>query len=497
MRAARTRGSLLITALIFSALIAIALLSFLRLAAQSTTLSYRSFYAGASMNAAETGLEQAMWAINKRSGGNTTVWSDTGWTTLSSGAVRRTFDLGTLSGGATAQVKVFVSSANLVGSRPFVLARSIITPKQGPSIERWINITLSRRSRFSTGLVAKDLITFSGNNASVDSYDSRLGDYTPSSTANRFDRGTAGSASVRADTFNLGNADIWGYAVVGTSNASGLDVGSQGTVGPFGTAQGTVLSSNVMTDFTANFEDVSQPGAYTGTGTYTIASISGNFTLPRPATTTTTSNGNGNGNGNGNTTTVTTPGDTPAADGKYYYNISEIDLASGGGTLTIADNVVIRMVPSTGTVIKVSGQGSIVVNAASGSITPKVEIFTEADVSISGNGVANAGKPINFMLWGTRPQTSTTAQTIDINGNGVLSSVVYAPNAKISMNGGGNSGNVYGSMVGKTVSVTGNSAFHYDESLADLDASAPFGMDDWNEYVSYADRSTNATYVNF
>ncbi|MCU0791713.1 MAG: hypothetical protein MUE42_02410 [Opitutaceae bacterium] len=473
-RIASRRGSLLLTALLFSAIIAISLGSFLRLANQSTQLSYRTFYAGAAMNAAETGLEHAMWSINKRLGGNSTVWSDNGWNTLGTGAVRRTFTLPRLSGGATAQVKVYISSGNLVGTSPFVLSRSIITPRRGAPIERWVKISLSKRSRFSTGLVAKDLISFSGNNAMVDSYDSRLGAYTPSpSTTNRFARGSAGSASVQADTFNLGNADIWGFAVVGTSDTSGLNVGSQGTVGPFGTPQGTVVSDHVMTDFTANFEDVAQPAAYTGVGSYTIASISGATTLPRLTDL------------------------LPAADGKYYYNIGSISLGGNASNiLTIANNVVIRMT-GAGTNITIGGNASIRVNAPSGLIRPKVEIFTAGNVSIAGNGVANANKPADFMLWGTRPQSDATAQTISISGNGVLSSVVYAPNGAISLNGGGTNGNVFGSIIGKNISVVGGSAFHYDEALSALDSGEPLGMDSWKEYITYADRNANASYMNF
>ena len=474
MKTTHHRGSLLIVAMLFSAIIALSLGSFLNLANQSSKLSYRSFYAGASMNAAETGLEQAMWAVNKRLAGDTSVWTSNGWTITASGAARRTFTLDPLSGGATAEVKVLVSSANLVGATPFVISRSIITPVRGAPIERWVYISLARRSRFSTGLVAKDTIRFSGNNASVDSYDSRLGAYTPSpSLVNRFDRGTAGSTSVQINTLNLGNADIWGSAIVGTSDTSGLSVGSQGTVGPFGTAQGTVVSDNVQTNFTANFEDVAQPAAYAGAGSYDIATINSATTLPRPAT-------------------ATTPADTPV-NGKYYYNINSIALSGNAAeALTINGDVVIRMTPATGTVISVGGQASLTLTNSA-----KLEIFTEANVSIAGNGVVYSGKPENFKLWGTRPQSSATAQTIDINGNGVLSAVVYAPNANISKHGGGNSGEVYGSMIGKSITVTGNSAFHYDEALAELDGGGVFGLSSWNEFVTYADRQTYASLMDF
>lgn len=481
------RGSLLLVSLILAAAIALSLGSFLSLANQSSRLSYRTFYSGAAMNAAETGLEQAMWAINKRLEGDTGVWASNGWEVTNGGAARRTFTLDPLSGGASAEVKVYVSRANLVGNNPFIISRSIITPPRSTPIERWVRISLIKRSRFAVGMVAKDSIRFNGNNASVDSYDSRLGAYTPGSFANRFDRGTAGSSSVQVNSLNLGNADIWGSAIVGTANASGLSVGPNGTVGPHGTAQGTVVADNVQTNFTANFDDVAQPAAYTGMGTYSINTISGATTLPRA-------------------------GDVPAADGKFYYNVNSISLGgNAGNVLNINGPVVVRMTPSTGTAISIGGQASIRIqntytqnivtvlppSVTIVTITPSLEVFTQADVSISGGGVAYSGKPENFKLWGTRPQSNPTAQSLTINGNGVLSGVVYAPNGNISMHGGGNSGNVFGSMIGKNITITGNSAFHYDEALADLDSDGAFGMNEWTEFVSIADRNTFATLMDF
>ncbi len=484
--AARRRGSLLITALLLSAVIALSLGSFLSLASQSTNLSYRGFYAGSAMNAAETGLEEAMWAIRRRLDGETGVWSRAGWTIETNGAARRNFPLGTISGGATSRVQIFVSNANLAGAEPFVVARGIITPPsgRGPAIERWIKITLKKRSLFSTGLVARDLITFSGNNASVDAYDSRLGAYTPNSFANRFARGSAGSASVRTDrvNFDLGNADIWGFVAVGTETTASLYVGPNGTIGPFGTSSGTVAPGHVSTKFTANFEDITHPTTYTGTGAYSPGDISSATTLPRPARTTTTGNGN-------NAVITHHPADVPAADGKYYYNVDSIT-----GSLTIADNVVIRITATSGNAINIGGNDSITINAPSAGKTPKLEIFTEADVKIAGNGVANSGRPEAFFLWGTRPQSRATAQSIDISGNGNLSGVVYAPNADISLKGGGNSGNVFGSIVGKNITLTGNSAFHYDESLADLDAGEPLGLNKWDEFVTHVDRQSHSHY---
>lgn len=469
------RGSVLLVALLFSAAIALSLGSFLRLASQSTQFANRSFYSGAAMNAAETGLEQAMWAVNQRMAGNAGVWTAEGWTLLPGGAARRTLDLGTLAGGATVQVKLYLSRADL-SNNPFIIARSIVQPPRGAPLERWIEISLTRRSRFANGLVAKDQIRFSGSNASVDSFDSRRGAYNAALAgggSNRYARGSAGSASISVSSMTLGNSDIWGFAVIGTSDLSGLSVGPGGTVGPFGTASGTVVRDHVLTDFTAQFEDVPHPPTFTGLGAYSIATITSATTLPRLT-------------------------DLPAPDGKYYYNIGSISLSgSESRKLSITNKVVLRTTASTGTAISISGNASIELSPETLLIKPSLEIFTEADVRISGNGAINPNNPANFMLWGTRPQSNASPQDIDINGNGRLSSVVYAPNADISMHGGGSTGEVFGAMIGRTITVTGNSNFHYDEALADLDSGEPMGLRKWNEYTTAADRAFRSALVSF
>ncbi len=427
------------------------------------------------MNAAETGLEQAMWGVNERLAGDADVWTEDGWTLLPGGAARRTLDLGTLGGGATVRVKLYLSRADL-SNDPFVLARSIVQPPRGAPIERWIEISLSRRSRFANGLVAKDSIRFSGSNASVDSYDSRKGGYNDALAGggnNRYARGSAGSASITVSSLTLGNSDIWGFAVIGSSDLSGLSVGPGGTVGPFGTASGTVVREHVLTDFTAQFDDVPHPPTYTGLGAYSITTISSATTLPRAT-------------------------DLPAADGKYYYNVGSISLSGAASRkLTITNQVVLRTTGTTGTAISVSGNASIEIQSESLLVKPSLEVFTEADVSISGNGAINPNKPANFKLWGTRAQSNPSPQSIRINGNGRLSAVVYAPNADIAMHGGGSVGEVFGAMIGDTITVTGNSNFHYDEALADLDSGEPMGLRKWNEYTSAADRAYRSALVSF
>jgi hypothetical protein len=80
-------------------------------------------------------------------------------------------------------------------------------------------------------------------------------------------------------------------------------------------------------------------------------------------------------------------------------------------------------------------------------------------------------------------------QRIHLAGNGALSAAVYAPNADVRING---NGDVMGAVVGRTIELTGNAAFHYDESLADLVADMPFGLDGWRELLTPAERAAHA-----
>jgi hypothetical protein len=468
------RGSVLMVALILSAVLALTLTSYMRLGTQTLSLSNRALYYNAATNLAETGLEEALWSLNQTVAGNTSAWSD--WSVDGGSKVGtrnvKNFDLGQ---NAIGNVRIFVSNTSS-NSTPFIVARATVTPPAGNVIEKWIKVTLTTRSLFANGLVAKDSISFSGNAASVDSYDSSKGAYNASlggGKTNKNDNGSAGSTSIVADIFSLGNADIWGFAAVGSSDTSGLSVGSNGTVGAFGTASGTVDASHVITNFTANFSDVTAP---TTTG-YTLGAISGATALPRAT-------------------------DTAAADGKYYYTVTSIGLAGAAtnvlsiGTTTTSANVVIIMVPGVGTTISLTGNASIMVNQA-GATSSTLNVYTYNDVSIAGNGVVNTSDPSNIMIWGTRAQSETSTQTIKIAGNGNLSAVVYAPNGDIQIKGGGASGGVFGAALGKTVSLTGNDAFHYDEHLSSLNANTPFGISKWDELTAATDRTTYTASLSF
>lgn len=459
------RGSLLIVAMILLTAIGISLVSYMNLGQTNLRISNRAFYNNAAINLAETGLEQAMWSINKAVDEDASAW--TGWSTDSSNAWRNFSGFG-FDANSTGNVRVYIRNHTL-SVAPVIIARATITPYQGASIEKWIRVSLSKRSLFANGLVAKDTLTFSGGNASVDSYDSRLGAYDAplgGGLTNKYPRGSAGSSSVSVNSFSLSNSDIFGYVSIGTADYSGLDVGPNGVVsGSFAAAAGTIDYSRVTTDFTTSFEDATAPT----TAGYTIGAISGAFTLPRT-------------------------GDIAAADGKFYYDVPSISLSGAASrilTISAGSDVVIRITSNTGTGVSVSGNASISVLA-----TGSLELYASNDIAIGGNGIANSNDPEAFQFWSTRAAGSGS-QSVSISGNGQLSAVVYAPNADVTMNGGGSSGQVSGAVVADSITVTGGSEFHYDEALSDMTDGNPFGIASWTELTTSTARSLYSSYLSF
>ena len=453
-------GSVLIVAMGLTAVIGISLASYLSLSRSNMTISNRALYSNAAMNLAENGLEEGMYSINKMVSDDTYDWS--GWTISGNDAKRK------LSGyafdqNATGEANVIVYNY-LGSSAPKIVARSIIrlANENGQPVEKWVEVQLRKTSRLSIGLLAKESIIFRGNNASVDSWNSEKNDDgTPRGTpvdytaAVKHDKGPVASISVAVDAVLVQNADIWGYVKTGGATPT---VGSNGIIGPFGTTSGTADPTRISTDFTMEMKV--QDTIATGTS---IPAITGSD-LPKTLGTT------------GATTILRIP--------------SIISSGNSSNVLNIAGNVTIVLTgPANSDALSLTGQASINIPAGA-SLT----IYTEGNINLTGNGVANGNnQPKAFSIISTNTSPITTP-TIDIKGNGALKAIVDAPNAAVKIVG---NGDVMGSIVGKTIELTGNAAFHYDESLADLGTGNPFRVSKWKELTTATNRNDYRAALNF
>lgn len=440
------RGAVLIVALLISAIIALMLGSYLSLNLSSTRLAFRSFQNYAAVNLVEAGAEEALWSYNRMTDGHTDAWD--GWTTNGPAAWKK-FTGFDFTQNTTGWVKVYVGNTQpAAGDHPKIVVLASVNPPKSAPATRMMELTVQRRSFFANGLVAKETITFNGNNATVDSWDSDPDndpntapiDYS-SDPSVRKDRGTVASGSVLNTAMLLNQADVWGYVYTGGSQPQ---VGDQGSIRGEDTPAGVAIDPNrIATDFNAEF--------------VTIALPSGGITLPFI------------GPSLGIVGTQTT---------WRYQSLS----LSGNNALTIYGDVTLILTAASGTsALSMTGNSQIIIPNGS-SLT----IYTEGNVKIAGQGLANANvQPASFQIWGTNQ--SPAGQSIQVAGNGALRAIIYAAKADIKING---NGDAMGSFVGRTITLTGNAAFHYDESLVNFGGNASFKVEKWRELNSPAERNT-------
>ncbi len=531
-RAQPTRGSALITALIFAIVLAITLTSYLKLSTNSLKLAHRTFFADSASNICETGLEEAVWSFNTMgnsadptvvanawsgwtlggsvadvymaaigsgytsaptvtiSGGGgsgatgvatiTTIYppsgsptSITGVTsvtitnkgsgytslptiTLSGGggtgavaiarlAGTRTFTFNNLDQNASATVKVWVAGYDGMTNTPLIVAKSTITPFDGAPIVKYIKVIVSKHGALAKGVVAKYGITWNGH-PFADSYKSSPTPGVPPFAA--YSSGIAQSnttvASLAGPTISLGQGTVDGNVMTGPGvTLTGGTVTGQ-KIGNFDT------SFNYPTVPTASSVSASVDFAY---GTSLPSS------LPRA-------------------------GDTPAADGNYYYFVHGATLEDM--TISAPHNVVIVGDRNTS---MASG-----FNVQSTSTTVgKATVYMDGTISLSGNDTVN-----NTSWAGALQIYTTTTQTISFSGNAQFYGCIFAPNAALVGNGGGNTQeDLCGSFVVNSVSSNGHMSFHYDEGLNNMTSGKPWSLALWKELQTASDRALYASQLTF
>jgi hypothetical protein len=108
--------------------------------------------------------------------------------------------------------------------------------------------------------------------------------------------------------------------------------------------------------------------------------------------------------------------------------------------------------------LELSGQSSLTI------ATGPVYVYLNgsgAALKLSGNGINNTtGVATNLIFMCTDSVTN-----VSVVGNGTTAFGLYCPKAAVSVTG---NGDVYGSIVGKTVSMVGNGTVHYDAALGNL-----------------------------
>ena len=445
----RSRGAVLIIALLVVAFIALVLGSYINLNLSTGRIAHRSYCAEAAFNLAEAGAEEALWSFNQAAAGSNSAWAD--WEQGGQAAWRKIGGF-SLTPNTTGWVKVYVDNSDPQSAlQPKIVTLASVVPSGDTTVTKMLEITLQRRSPFAGGLVAKRYVSFQGANASVDSWDSNP-DHDPAtpavsySNSVRQDRGSVASTSVLNNAALINQADVWGYVATGGAPPQ---VGEHGSIRGASTPPDVQIDpARVSTDFNAAFPAVVAPADGTP-----IPPITTSMTL-------------------GVSGMVT------------KWRCQSVTLA-GNDTLTIQGDVTLILTAGAGNkAISVTGKAGIAIPAGA-----SLALYFEGDVLVAGNGLANANAaPVSCLLWGTA--NSDKGQTLRIAGNGALKAALYAPACEVTING---NGDVMGSVVADTITLVGNAAFHYDESLGRYGVSMPFCVAHWRELTTPEARQAYAT----
>lgn len=287
-----------------------------------------------------------------------------------------------------------------------------------PHASRRLEAIVAPVSSFGEAILSVGTLNLNNQNIVIDSYDSRDPMKSTNGLYDATKRQNNGNIATDGNLIQAGSAHVYGDVatnsgtVTGVSNVTGVQ----------------------RTDFYQEPIPIGEPSWPSINAS--VSSVNGSATL-----------------------TASTTSGTPSS----RYLLSSISL-SGSSTLTIAGNA--DGSPSyieiyvTGD-ISVAGTAQIVLGDG-----VKATIYFRGNVDIAGKGVVNPkNQPEDLLLYGVQPADSSSYH-VSLGGNGQITAAVYAPDHDVTINGGGNSGHVYGSIVGKTVNMTGVTNLHYDEALA-------------------------------
>jgi hypothetical protein len=497
-----SQGSALLVAMIFSIALAMITASYVTVSLYSLKTSHRAYHSTAAANIAELGVEEGMWSLwtlvdeqkKKINDPYTIAFPAANWKLTGTDYIG-TFQNIALGSTASSQAKVYVK---VTAAEALIASRAVVTlASDNMPVEKWIEVKLGRSSTWANAVTSMLKFNTNGSNATFDSWDSTSDSslpYLPYTTAKSRDLALSASAgktvnkwvhdrcpiatvSISGETA-VDNAKIYGSASVGSSTEASINVGSQGSLGPFGTPTGDIADGYVSTDFKAdlpvkNFNP--DDPLYNTKGTNATTGMAYDYTIANPKT-------------------YSTIDPSVPLSNKVYFVKTALEFTDT--PLIVPENTTAIIV------IEVSeGQSAIKLTKDSGIKVKDggtLKIYTAGDIAISGQGLINetssgglafAGK---VQIYGTSTGTTNQGQSIDITGNGSLSAIVYAPTATVKVSGGGGTGSydVCGAFVAKTFTISGNSSLHYDEALAKMEGDTPYAIKQWRELVTSDERAT-------
>lgn len=520
IRLREKKGSAIVIALCMAFLLVVLVAAGLSLVTTNRRITEAHFTQHALIPAAERGLDQAMKVVNKylkdnpqrtdgtlgseniaASWGGDGVSAD-GWkafintdpklpTNTPSFAFCKSFGTIPLGNGQTCLLKVKVLNVPRLGS-PLPFGTYAIAEVTGPSYSRQFLAVLKATTSQAPGMVSMETLDFTGGNVYIAAFDSTKGApnalyVAPDGSTKKNLSSDVTVATFYAANFSLGQVNIYGFvstvpSVTATfaKNAHIWDVNSdpgyvvKGVDGYDASGRlydasnpppaGTNPTANIINNFTLNRDDfkIADDSDILGSVKANYPAYSGGALPPKMASNTVTANNSGDVFVGG---VKVTKLDATTVPGGVFYMDSSIAFKSSSPSLTIIGDVTM-INKNAANALKASGTGNLLIKTAADSFS----LYTMGDVTVGGNAIMGAtsgtllASPSQLLISGINP--TNKAQSITFGGNGAFIGMIYAPTAALSLNGGGSSGTVQGSMVAYTISANGVTNFYYDKNLS-------------------------------
>lgn len=409
--------------LFMASLFGMFLFSYLYLVRNQKMLVTRSQAWNGAMAAAEAGIEEGLAQLDPGVTQSNIDLTSNGWGSPSGG----------LYGPMTRSLPVGGAYGVVYTTNPFPILYStgyVSIPYLGATLSRVVRVTTTNAPLFNVAMAAKLNIDFKGNGIATDSFNSALptlssnGMYVSTMTS------TNGDVASIGGIVNVGNGSVNGSVLLGPTASDSI------------LANGTI-TGGVSNDFNVDFPDVVVPSL----------------------------------------TWIPAVGVPLAVDGVTYDYVfdSLLGTMSGGsysisglnGSVYIGTNVHVTLLltgtKATATLIRVAGLGS-----SAGHLT----VYGDASSFIlSGQDNIDSGNALNFTYYGTTNNTS-----VNLSGNASFTGTIYAPDANLSMGGGGSSTyDFVGSLIANSISLNGHFKFHYDENLLAGGPRKGFIPNSWTE----------------
>lgn len=399
--------------------------------------------------AAEAGIHQAMAQLEKQINTNSALTSGTYIITL-----KHTGE------GATTTTTTYVLTGTTLASSPYpifhvrstgrvnipgaktlskdprdIVLRKLRLTGTNNSASRTLEAWLQPQLNTSTAIATDEGMNFNNHTIVIDSFDSSEASRTDGLPPRNINGQPGTLGQFNANPYYIYEADL------ATNGTSGINAGNATVYGDVYTNGGDVIQTAGV--FGSVYSDYYEPLAPVFTPSWASKTPTARV--------------------NGATTYTGGPKSSPTR-----INLATISLAGNKDILNFAPGA--NSTTDTYVEAYVSGnvttRGGGIASLESGSINIQpgmhVTFYVGGSLNLSGNGMINQGKNANAVsFYGI----SANGQNWDIGGTSTFFGTVYAPEALVSLSGGGN-GTYVGSIVARYAELNGSVQLRYDENLA-------------------------------